>query len=317
MRDDIVGIIKKIFLAVLLGIIFFLMGKNIWANWDQLAPLLRRISIPLALLCILSGVLNYCFISLIWMMALRYLKAELSYAKSVRIFAFSMMGRYVPGKVWSVMGRIYLAEREGVPKSSSLITIYLEIALQMVFGFLLFIGSFYLYGGDSLPDSVKVFFYVLPVILLFLHPKIFEKGLNRALRIAKKEPVKVSLSFGNILGLGFFYTAHWLVQGVGIYCALSSFYMVDFALVPLISGIFAFSWLMGFLALIVPSGIGVREGMMSLLLGMWVPMPIAVTLAILVRFLFTISEGVFYLFAFLGQKEWRNKQISQVQGQIG
>ena len=65
---------------------------------------------------------------------------------------------------------------------------------------------------------------------------------------------------------------------------------MSFSLVIVFSGILAASWLGGYLSIIVPGGFGVREGLLSLLLNIYLPLPIAVFIALLSRIWMVGSE---------------------------
>ena len=57
---------------------------------------------------------TYGFLILAWRSVLRGWKQELTFPVAARIWTISNLGRYLPGKVWSIAGLAILAQREGV-----------------------------------------------------------------------------------------------------------------------------------------------------------------------------------------------------------
>ena len=53
---------------------------------------------------------------------------------------------------------------------------------------------------------------------------------------------------------------------------------------------FSMSWVLGFLAFLVPSGFGVREGAISILLTPLLPAPLPVLVALLARLWWTLAD---------------------------
>src|SRR5260370_7645332 len=54
---------------------------------------------------------------------------RLSYPNAARAWTLSNLGRYIPGKVWSVAGLVVLAERAGVRRSAAAVSAF---AMQAV-----------------------------------------------------------------------------------------------------------------------------------------------------------------------------------------
>ena len=55
----------------------------------------------------------------LWQYMLGRFGHRVGFLKSMRIWFLSQAGRYIPGKVWYALGRVYLCEREGVPAATA------------------------------------------------------------------------------------------------------------------------------------------------------------------------------------------------------
>ena len=61
------------------------------------------------------------------------------------------------------------------------------------------------------------------------------------------------------------------------------------------SGLYALSWLVGYLSFFAPGGIGVTEVVLTLLLSLHFPLPLASSIAVIYRFLLVISEMAIFM----------------------
>jgi len=62
---------------------------------------------------------------------------------------------------------------------------------------------------------------------------------------------------------------------------------------------FAFAWIVGFLSFLTPGGLGIREGLLSLLLSRYMPTPQATLVALLCRVWMLSAEIVLAGVAFM------------------
>ena len=69
-------------------------------------------------------------------------------------------------------------------------------------------------------------------------------------------------------------------MGSGFFLLCAGFYPVSWHNMLPFAGIFSLSWVIGFLAFITPSGLGVREGAMALLLAPFIPAPFPAIIAL-------------------------------------
>jgi hypothetical protein len=93
-------------------------------------------------------------------------------------------------------------------------------------------------------------------------------------------------------GLQFFF----LLKSVGI--SSNAFYCIS---------IYPVSWVIGFIIVFLPSGIGIREGVMVILLSNFLTSPQAITISILSRIQMTLSELLFLSTLINSGELWRKK----------
>src|SRR5690606_5561571 len=115
------------------------------------------------------------------------------------------------------------------------------------------------------------------------------------------------LSPAQTLVLLAFYVATWALIGVG-FALLVTAVGLGHEATPYLIGLFAGSWALGFLVLIAPGGIGVREAVMIAGLGALAPEPYPALIALLARVGWMVGEfaglGFSYLLKWIEQAQY-------------
>lgn len=104
----------------------------------------------------------------------------------------------------------------------------------------------------------------------------------------KKYDFRTTLLISGALRLISGYLLLWGLLGIAFFLFIKSLYPVEVSQLIVVIGIYAVAWSIGFLSLVTPSGLGVREGILSLLLTTVLP-PATATLVALLSRLWTLS----------------------------
>lgn len=302
---------KKLTGIILVIIICYFLGAAFYKEWDNLSkynwspqPVWLVISIP-------AIIFAYVFCGIGWTIILQMIGVKIGKAKGTIIFLLSLFGRYIPGGIWSALGRLYLCRLEGIPDSKSGISILLEQAYPVVAACIVFVFSLLFWPAADLLVKVLPLIFILPVFVLFLHPKPFLKIVNPVLAWAGKKPVQISLSFKDMLLLTCYYSCYWIITGTAFYFFVNAFYTLELIHIPILAGIFAISFTAGYLAFITPAGLGVREGLLSVLLSQFLPASVAIGLSLLSR-LWLIGIEILILMALLINPKTRKMTKSAI-----
>ena len=295
---------KKIPSIVIVAVTFYFIGRVLYNEWDKISGYDWT---PDPLLCVLSVfllVIAYIISSYGWTLVLRMLDVKISLKKGLSIYLLSIFGRYIPGGIWSALGRMYLCKGEGIPNSRSGMSILLEQAYPVVAACIVFVLSLFLWDStDSLTKMIPLLI-LIPLFIVFLHPWPFLKIANPILSLLGKGQIDISLSFSNMLKLTGYYIIYWIVSGVAFYLFMQSFYSMELYLLPVLIGIYAASFAAGYIAFLAPAGLGVREGSLIFLLSFFMPASVAIGIAILSR-LWIIGVELLILIVFLLNGETR------------
>lgn len=176
------------------------------------------------------------------------------------------LGKYLPGGVWQVTGKVAMARKAGVEPHAALVAAVVETALSVTGGTLLFLTTTLL--GAPLPAEVPQWplFVIVAVILVVLMPQIFARMVALGMRLLKIDGEPPHLKLGQIIWLTLYYAAIWVVAGTAFWLFARSLTPGPGAGVFTYAGFYAAASIAGLLVLFVPSGLGVREGFLVLLL---------------------------------------------------
>lgn len=273
-------------------LIFGFMLRTLYLGWEEIVSYdwnLDYLALIIAFSLMLSASAFYAYL---WKLILDRLGTPLSYRKSYRVFFLSQLGRYLPGKVWGILGLVYLSQKEGVSKVISGASVTLQLLLQVVSGIMVFAVTLPLWRRmDSMTD-LYVLFVFLAVGLVLLHPALVNRGLNLALRITGQTEMDLSWRYSYLLGHLGLWGVFWFVNGVAYYFLIGSIYSSSLPQVPVLAGMFAIAWVAGFVSLVTPSGLGVMEGTLVVLLSFYFPVHVATIIALWTRLARTLSDLV-------------------------
>lgn len=270
-------------LAVLAFLTAYLIG-----NWRRVAEYDWTLDLPRLLASVALHVLVYSGMVLLWRHVLIRMGGRLSGVDAHRVWYLSNLGRYVPGKVMQLAGLAYMVRAKGM---SALLGIGSALVAQ---AFVL--GTAALVAALALPEAANGgALYVAGAIaavaiLLALLTPLFDGALHLALRATGREPVVPRVPWSERVALAAGYTALWLTMGFAFWLFLTSVTRVEPDAVWALIGIHAAGYVAGYLAFFVPGGLGVREGVYALFLGLYIPPGVAVAAAILVRVWSTLAE---------------------------
>ncbi len=286
----------------------------VWRHCAQLRQYHWTISPMLLASSFVALFAAFLLVVYVWTRLLCSFDLSLRFRRAFEIWYISNLGRYLPGKVWSLLGMIYLCEKEGLPRSkvvaSGVVTQIFSISAAF------FLGSIYLCSTSALKGKALSLPVLLVGLCVFLLPLVVPKFCVRCMGpLAKKlgaHEIARALRPADRIRFFCWNILCWLVYGLAfglLILSISTFPASHFlALVPT----FALAYTLGFIALFAPSGFGVREGVLVLLLSPFYPPALGLALALAARLWFTIGDIAFFLIAWQLQTGFYAKKRSSL-----
>jgi len=267
------------------------------SNWNELRSYSWNIN--WLYLIISSFMLYLAFIAAIYVFQSIFNNiagAKLTFAQMYGIFNIANIGRYLPGKVWNILGIYVLAQEYGVNKKQT--TLAVAISEVTFKGVGAFFGLGYFFFSPLLDQYLIGIVLVLAIAFIMIHPQILGRLMNFGLRLIKKGEIEINFTYTGILKHFALYSVVWIILSSAFYLFVSSLTSLEGVNTIQFLTIMPLCWIVGYIMIFAPGGIGVREGMLVLLLGEILPHEIALVIALSQRVWFTIIEGVCVATAF-------------------
>jgi len=276
---------------LVVGAIVLFLGLRVYRGWREVSHYQWDLRPELLAVSFVFTLAHWLAVALGWNMAVRSLGGDLDLRKGLRVYFLSNMARYIPGTVWYVAGRAYLGERERVSAAVISTSVVIEMALAIVSGALTSILALPLLLSEVGLGALYACVLVVALGLIALHPKVIKWLLDLLVRLLHRPNLVVSPpTYVAMLRLLLPYFLIWILGGAGFFTLLNSLYPLRLARLPIVAAIYAISYTVGFLIPLAPGGLGVREGIMALLLSHYVPLPVAAGVAILARLWAMVAE---------------------------
>ncbi|HZS79533.1 MAG TPA: lysylphosphatidylglycerol synthase transmembrane domain-containing protein [Ktedonobacteraceae bacterium] len=319
--------VKKIGKRVLqIGLPILILGFFLYQvkqNWSQLTAHTFHVNPWLLILAFCGFLLQELSYGLIWQNVLSRLGFRLPLRISLRIYLASEFVRYIPGNIWHVLTRILWVGKYGVSRPVAFASMTIELITKLAAGVLVFAASLLFWGdigavGSLLHGTLVVMLGAgtILALLVILYPPVLNGLLNLALRVLKREPVRLPLRYRDILLVTLCWCASWCVAGGAFYVLLLSLWQgAPLIALPICIGIYALAWDIGFVSFITPSGLGFREGAIIGLFALSLPLPagLGAIIALLSRFVSTLAEVFCVGLAYLSGGKQEIQQSKQAQ----
>ncbi|MHB1424021.1 MAG: lysylphosphatidylglycerol synthase transmembrane domain-containing protein [Gemmataceae bacterium] len=232
-----------------------------------------------------------------WGRLLGHLGVRPPLGATLRAYYLGHLGKYIPGKAWALFLRTSLVSGHGVGPGLAALTSLYEVLVTMAGGVLVAAVLFAVLGADAgaglnattlrhllwmeqpgeggVQRSVVVLVSVLLLgaFLVPLHPALFNRLARRMTKsndgVTSSNPV-AHIRFVYLLEGLAFSSVGWFFLGASFAAALRGIVGADWPLFDVrtarLPAIMGLSYVIGFIVLIAPGGIGVREFMLTLLL---------------------------------------------------
>jgi glycosyltransferase 2 family protein len=301
---------SKILSILLVTIIWSLLILRLVRDWQSLPPgFFSNMNYVLLLASLGALILALLLVSLRWGLTLRAIHVSIDWWRSVQIWFLSQLGRYLPGGIWSYVGRFYLGRSE-MSQESVVVSMALETGLRVVSEILVFLISLPFWGNVSFVNTRMIIVLVggVGLGLLLLHPMTFEciSKIYLLQQWLDVKPLNLSqLRYRHILSLLCYYILMVLVVGGAFFLLVGALYPLPIYQFPALTGSLAASMVLGFLIPLTPNGWGIREGVLAFLLSHMMPFSVAVVVSITTRVWLMLGEGILVLIILSLQRVFR------------
>jgi uncharacterized membrane protein YbhN (UPF0104 family) len=257
-------------------------------EWDSVARTLRALSWKSLIGSEIAVILGMLATVKTWQHLLAALGTKVSYRAAAQVNLVGQLGKYLPGSVWAFVLQTQLGRRYKIPRARALVGLLLSAGLSVVSALTLAV-----FAARPLSHSWGNWAWLLalgPLSLLALIPQVLTRIANLALRLMRK-PLLPSNLLGRQLLLALLWSfLSWLFFGAQLWLLTGSLARQSWVGFAICTGGFALAMSAGFLAFILPSGVGVREAVIVGALVTLATSGQALAIALVSRLLFTVAD---------------------------
>jgi uncharacterized membrane protein YbhN (UPF0104 family) len=275
-------------LALLLGAGFI--AALLRAQWSTLQSYSWHLSPGWFLLGFLPLALSWALEIGLWRICLRSLGGQLTYRQAGAIWFLSNFVRYIPGNIWQFVGMAILAAEEYVSAEATLASVAVHQALSAISVVTLTTAYFAWTEHAEALRWPLLSAIAIGVLFVMARPRWMEWGLNLALRLLRRPPLRVTLTTRQMAWMLVGYWAAWILAGLGFAAVVRALMPLSWALTPHLVAAFVLAYFIGYVSLLTPSGLGVREGAMVWLLSGFLAAPIPIVASLVGRIWLTLGE---------------------------
>jgi uncharacterized membrane protein YbhN (UPF0104 family) len=265
----------------------------LWVNWQEVSGQLRKLSVPVVLGAFVLVTMAPILTLMGWRVLLEDLGTHLALPPASSVFLVGQLGKYLPGSVWSVVAQAEMGAKLAVPRRRMAVVGLLSIGLAVLTGCLLGIPAvqpLVASRGEAFSWWWVVFAVALGCVLLW--PRLLNAVIARGLRLLRREPLEHELSGHAVALTSAWFVGAWVSTGLGTF-VLARSVAPEAPLGPLLVtsiGGFALASAAGMFSILVPAGVGVRDGVLALLLVTLMPLPAATAVVVVARFLAVLAD---------------------------
>lgn len=256
------------------------------ADYLRIPHIHSTVPMILSFLCLFAGFLGT---GASWNATLKEAGHRGNFRQCVSGVGLTIFGKYIPGKVWMVMGRAaYVAEREGASLGSlSMISLNAQF-VALWSGILL--GSIGLILSEGLHMWGGLVFLLWLVLTVVVFTRAGHDTVERLVRYFLGRAIKIpTLSRWSTVTVIPWFLGYWFIWSLAFYLLLLS--LTD-TTVPWITGLgFPLAGTLGIISVVTPGGLGTREAVLvGYLNHVGIPLPEATTIAVASRLWFLLGE---------------------------
>lgn len=283
--------LRPLVAAALVAAVFAFLGLEIYRNAEQLRdfrwsvrPWLLLLSVGALMAALLSGVW-------VWRRVIYRFGLEVRFHALARAWFLANLSRYIPGVVWQFVSLAQLGPSAGLSPAAMITTVLSFFVLSLMTASIL--GAWLLPAGHAGDFAVVVLVirWLSPLALAAVHPGLVRSALGLVARLTGRTLLSWQGSWLDGVRLLVLSALSWTVYGLAFHLFLASFVPLPLSTLPSVIAANALAFVIGYLVVFAPGGLGVKEGALALLLASFLPPAVAASLAIASR-LWTIAAEV-------------------------
>ncbi|NNK48878.1 MAG: hypothetical protein HKP01_08400 [Gemmatimonadetes bacterium] len=286
------------FLAVALVFMVVLL-RGQWTSLDEVMASTRAYHWSLRpwllALAVLIGVVDLLLMGSVWARLFRRTGGDARLVDAVRVWVVTNFGRYIPGKVWQLGGLAAYMKGTGDSGAAALVSALAFQVIALATGAAVALSTIGVAWAGANGNGLPALVTLAAILLIGLRPRVIHWTAGYIGRWLGESDLTLDLDAGDIARAAAGMLFAWILYGVGFLVLLKGVGIAaEISQLPVVTGIFAASYVVGYLVLLAPGGLVVREGAMTGLLVelLGLALGVAAAVAIMARIWVLVTELV-------------------------
>ncbi len=308
---------KWLVIATIFGLIIRALVMNL--------PELRRQTIGCNIWYLIASVfllcIHYLFYALLWHLLTVANQASIPRGQAIVAWFYSMLGKYVPGKVFLWAGRVFYYKRHGRSIKRVTFCFTLEMALQLLAACIIATVVLAQSSQSPLQAYRHAAWLLLIVLAVIVNPRVLQFLVNTVLKWFGREQIVIDMRVRDMAALLLGYLANGFVLGASFYLFVNAFCPLGTEQYLFLTAALLTAGMVGIVSVFAPGGLGVREGALLVALCLIMPQTTAAVIVLAARLWTTAGELLCVAAVFLHDKftqrcDSRNKTQRAAGGNV-
>jgi len=282
--------------AIVIGLYSFVviaLALGIWRERAVVLQLLGRLTPRVLMGTFAIYSVDLMLAVIVWYLIMARLSGIKSFRLHFGVYCVTNLARRLPGVLWHVVGRAYMYEREGISKATVSIGSVIESVLVPVSGVIVYFLSMPFRSQSGLISPVWLVGVVV-IGAILISPSFLNMLYNWMGR-----PGKIPVGYSNLLLWSAMFMVIWTVGGFITYFLAVAVEPSSSTHVLYIISSWALAGSLSSLVVFLPTGLGLLEISLAVMLSQVMPLTSAVFVVVFLRLLLTSFEFIWGVIALM------------------
>ena len=253
--------------ALVIAVVAFA-AWQLWRQWTHASRVDLRFDIQVGWLLAASAIVFATYLMLVetWRQVLARLGAPVAFGPAARVWFASNLGKYIPGKIWTVTAMVVMIGRDGVPRAVAGASVVVVTIAQAATGFAVVMLTSMRAVREVAGGTTGVVVVTIGMAASLAAAPLLARQWNRLATRFGREQLSVTVPLSAVgvalVGCGI----SWWLYGLAFRLLVRAIFGEAAGSTSDYVAAYASSYLVGLLVLFAPGGIGAREAALAIIL---------------------------------------------------
>ena len=158
-----------------------------WKNWDEFSEKIMNVDMGIFVFSMLFYFAYKITLASLWHYITKLNGCAIKYEKAVTSYLYSILGKYIPGKVFMLAARLTYYKEEDAPLAKVTVCFFIENVCTLLGAAMLFIVSLLFFPNELLENYKWLTVALIVIFFVCIHPKIINFFLGLIGKLFKKD----------------------------------------------------------------------------------------------------------------------------------